>query len=48
MKKPIKVKKFSGELVDFDESKLVNSLKAAQADHNLATKDRKRGQSKSL
>lgn len=38
MKMPIKVKKFSGELVDFDESKLVNSLKAAQADHNLATK----------
>jgi len=38
MKKPIKVKKFSGELVDFDERKLVNSLKAAQANHNLATK----------
>jgi hypothetical protein len=38
MKKHIKVKKFSGELVDFDESKLVNSLKAAQANHDLATK----------
>lgn len=36
MKKSIKVKKFSGDLVDFDESKLITSLKAAKADDDLA------------
>jgi len=36
MKKHIKVRKFSGELVDFDESKLVKSLKASKANHHLA------------
>ncbi|MCP4882410.1 MAG: ATPase [Flavobacteriales bacterium] len=38
MKKKIKVRKFSGELVDFDEKKLIMSLKNAKADHNLANK----------
>lgn len=38
MTKSIKVKKFSGELVDFDESKLILSLQAAKADPNLAKK----------
>lgn len=38
MAKTIKVKKFSGELVDFDESKLVLSLRAAKADQALANK----------
>lgn len=36
MKKSIKVKKYSGELVDFDRSKLVQSLLAAKADPRLA------------
>lgn len=36
MKKTLKVRKFSGELVDFDEQKLLNSLKNARADHKLA------------
>ena len=35
MVKPVKVKKFSGELVDFDESKLKRSLKNAKADDAL-------------
>ncbi|MGI9532629.1 ATP cone domain-containing protein [Lutimonas sp.] len=35
MNKSIKVKKFSGELVDFDVNKLRRSLKNANADHNL-------------
>ena len=34
----IKVKKYSGELVDFDQDKLINSLKNAHADHQLALK----------
>lgn len=38
MEKAIKVRKFSGDLVDFDENKLVMSLKNAKADHNLAKK----------
>jgi len=38
MTKSIKVKKFSGELVDFDESKLILSLQAAKADPSLAKK----------
>ena len=38
MKQSIKVKKFSGDLVDFDESKLIRSLKAAKADEDLAEK----------
>jgi len=38
MKKSIKIRKYSGELVDFDEKKLILSLKNAQADHNLANK----------
>jgi hypothetical protein len=38
MKQSIKVKKFSGDLVDFDESKLIRSLKAAKADEDLAAK----------
>lgn len=38
MKKSIKVKKFSGELVDFDKSKLIHSLLAAKAEHGLAKK----------
>lgn len=36
MKKSIKVKKYSGELVDFDRSKLVQSLLAAKADPRIA------------
>ncbi|MCA0931907.1 restriction endonuclease [Lutimonas saemankumensis] len=36
MKEPIKVRKFSGDLVDFDESKLIRSLKNARADDELA------------
>ncbi|WKK64626.1 ATP cone domain-containing protein [Lutimonas zeaxanthinifaciens] len=36
MKEPIKVQKFSGDLVDFDESKLIRSLKNARADDELA------------
>ena len=36
MKKTIKVRKYSGELADFDENKLILSLKNARADHNLA------------
>ena len=35
MVKSVKVKKFSGELVDFDESKLRRSLKNAKADDAL-------------
>ena len=35
MIKSVKVKKFSGELVDFDESKLKRSLKNAKADDAL-------------
>ena len=35
MNKSVKVKKFSGELVDFDESKLKRSLKNANADQEL-------------
>ena len=38
MKKSIKIRKYSGELVDFDEKKLIISLKNAQADHDLANK----------
>ena len=38
MKKSIKIRKYSGELVDFDEKKLIMSLKNAQADHDLANK----------
>jgi len=38
MTKSIKVKKYSGELVDFDESKLILSLQASKADPNLAKK----------
>ena len=38
MKKTFKIRKFSGELVDFDEHKLLISLKNAKADHNLAKK----------
>lgn len=38
MKESIKVRKYSGELVDFDESKLIRSLKNAKADHDLANK----------
>ncbi len=38
MKDSIKIRKFSGELVDFDESKLILSLKNAKADHALANK----------
>ncbi len=38
MKKSIKIRKYSGELVDFDEKKLIMSLKNAQADHDLAHK----------
>lgn len=36
MKKTLKIRKYSGELVDFDEQKLLTSLKNARADHNLA------------
>ncbi len=36
MKKSIKIRKFSGELVDFDEKKLIMSLKNARADQDLA------------
>lgn len=35
MNKSVKVKKFSGELVDFDENKLRSSLKNAKADNEL-------------
>ncbi|UCE94299.1 MAG: restriction endonuclease [Flavobacteriaceae bacterium] len=35
MKEPIKIRKFSGELVDFDETKLIRSLKNARADDEL-------------
>jgi len=38
MKQSIKVKKFSGDIVDFDESKLIRSLKMAKADEDLAAK----------
>lgn len=38
MERAIKVKKYSGDLVDFDEQKLVTSLKNAEADHHLAMK----------
>jgi hypothetical protein len=36
MKEPVKVRKYSGELVDFDKNKLLDSLKNAQADPELA------------
>lgn len=36
MKESIKVKKYSGELVEFDQTKLLSSLKNAQADDQLA------------
>lgn len=36
MKEVIKVRKFSGELVEFDQSKLLRSLKNAKADDQLA------------
>lgn len=36
MKRSIKVKKFSGDIVDYDERKLIASLKNAKADHALA------------
>lgn len=36
MKRSIKVKKYSGDIVDYDESKLIASLKNAKADHDLA------------
>jgi len=35
MKKSIKIRKYSGELVDFDEKKLIMSLKNAQADQQI-------------
>ena len=38
MEQGIKVRKYSGELVDFDEKKLLMSLKNAQADDQLAKK----------
>lgn len=38
MEKSVKVKKFSGELVEFDQKKLINSLINAQADHDLAVR----------
>lgn len=38
MKKRIQVKKYSGDLVDFDKSKLIQSLLAAKAEHGLAKK----------
>lgn len=38
MKKPIKIRKYSGELVNFDKNKLIMSLKNAKADHDLANK----------
>jgi len=38
MKKRIQVKKYSGDLVDFDKSKLIHSLLAAKAEHGLAKK----------
>lgn len=36
MKEPIKIRKFSGDLVDFDKNKLIRSLKNARADDKLA------------
>ena len=36
MKRSVKVKKFSGDIVDYDEGKLIASLKSAKADHDLA------------
>ena len=36
MKKSIKIRKYSGELVDFDVKKLIAYLKNAKADHDLA------------
>lgn len=38
MKKSIKIRKYSGELEDFDVKKLIRSLKNAKADHDLAHK----------
>jgi len=38
MKRAVKIRKYSGELVDFDESKLILSLKNAKADDDLAKK----------
>ena len=38
MKRSVKIRKYSGELVDFDESKLILSLKNAKADDALANK----------
>ncbi len=38
MKKPLKVKKYSGDLVDFDINKLIRSLRMANADEHLIKK----------
>lgn len=38
MKEPVKVRKYSGELVDFDENKLLQSLRNAKASEALAMK----------
>ena len=38
MEKSVKVKKFSGELVEFDQKKLINSLINSKADHELAVR----------
>mgnify|MGYP001945213820 FL=1 len=35
MMKTVKIKKYSGELQDFDMNKLINSLRRSQADENL-------------
>lgn len=35
MMKTVKIKKYSGELQDFDINKLINSLRRSQADENL-------------